>query len=122
LVVLRKHLFFWRKYFFLSSLQKFLQLKKYSRWKINIQSIFGQHKILYKKIKKNFDFEKFNHHIKSKRRRQHINIDSNGILKQSESVEAPHRLEVMGPISIQVSSAILQDQVTFFCFYLTYQI
>jgi hypothetical protein len=31
--------------FFSSKLQKFLQLDKYSRWKINIQSIFGQHKI-----------------------------------------------------------------------------
>jgi hypothetical protein len=43
--------------FFSSIFQKFLQLEKYSRWKINIQSIFGQHKILYKKIKKNMDFE-----------------------------------------------------------------
>jgi hypothetical protein len=42
-----------------STFQKFLQLEKYSRWKINIQSIFGQHKILYKKIKKNLDFEIF---------------------------------------------------------------
>jgi hypothetical protein len=32
--------------FFSSSLQKVLQLEKYSRWKMNIQSIFGQHKIL----------------------------------------------------------------------------
>ena len=31
--------------------------KIFSRWKINIQSIFGQHKILYKKIKKNLIFE-----------------------------------------------------------------
>ena len=46
-----------KKIFFLSSLQKILQLKKYSRWKINIQSIFGQHKILYQKIKKNLIFE-----------------------------------------------------------------
>jgi hypothetical protein len=53
-------------------------------------------------------FQKFNHHIKSKRRRQHINIDSKGILKQSEPEEAPNRQEVMGPISIQVSSASLQ--------------
>ena len=51
----------------------------------------------------------FHPHIKSKRRRQHINIDSKGILKQSESEEAPNRQEVMGPISIQLSSAILQD-------------
>jgi hypothetical protein len=48
---------FWKKIFFLSKLQKFSRLEKYSRWKINIQSIFGQHKILYKKIKKNLDFE-----------------------------------------------------------------
>jgi hypothetical protein len=46
-----------KKNFFLSILQKFLQLKKYSRWKINIQSIFGQHKILYQEIKKNLIFE-----------------------------------------------------------------
>jgi hypothetical protein len=45
--------------FFSSKLQKFLQLEKYSRWKINIQSIFGQHKILYLKIKKNLIFEIF---------------------------------------------------------------
>jgi hypothetical protein len=32
-----------KKYFFSAILQIFLQLKKYSRWKINIQSIFGQH-------------------------------------------------------------------------------
>jgi hypothetical protein len=37
--------------------QKYLQLEKYSRWKINIQSIFGRHKILYLKIKKNLIFE-----------------------------------------------------------------
>jgi hypothetical protein len=43
--------------FFSSIFQKFLQLEKYSRWKINILSIFGQHKILYKKIKKNLIFE-----------------------------------------------------------------
>jgi hypothetical protein len=46
-----------KKYFFSSLFQKFLQLEKYSRWKINIQSIFGQHKILVKKIKKNLIFE-----------------------------------------------------------------
>ncbi len=46
-----------RKNLFLSYFQKCLQLKKYSRWKINIQSIFGQHKILYQKIKKNLIFE-----------------------------------------------------------------
>jgi hypothetical protein len=43
--------------FFSSKLQKFSRLGKYSRWKINIQSIFGQHKILYLKIKKNLIFE-----------------------------------------------------------------
>jgi hypothetical protein len=46
-----------KKYFFSALLQKMLQLKKYSRWKINIQSIFGQHKILYQEIKKNLIFE-----------------------------------------------------------------
>jgi hypothetical protein len=43
---------FKKKYLFSAILQKFLQLKKYSRWKINTQSIYGQHKILYQKIKK----------------------------------------------------------------------
>jgi hypothetical protein len=47
-------------YSFISSIfQKFLQLEKYSRWKIIIQSIFGQLKILYKKIKENLIFEIF---------------------------------------------------------------
>jgi hypothetical protein len=69
-------------------------------------------------IKNKMTFFHF-HHIKSKRRRQHINIDSKGILKQSESEEAPNRQEVMGPISIQVSLVSLQDQVTFFYFYFT---
>ena len=45
------------KIFFLSSLKKFLQLKKYSRWKINIQSIINQLKFRYQKIKKNLIFE-----------------------------------------------------------------
>jgi hypothetical protein len=76
-----------------------------------------------KKIqKKNIFFSSFENLIvtsKVIKRRQHINIDSKGILKQSESKEAPNRQEVMGPISIQVSSAILQDQVTFFYFYFT---
>jgi hypothetical protein len=41
-----------------------LQLKKYSRWKINIQSIFGQHKILYLKITKKIGFRNtLNHFI-----------------------------------------------------------
>ena len=48
---------FWRNNFFLSSLQIFLQFKKYSRWKINIHSNFVRHKILYQKIKKNLIFE-----------------------------------------------------------------
>ncbi len=34
-----------------------------------------------------------------------MSIDSKGILKESESEEAPNRQEVMGPISIQVSLA-----------------
>ena len=37
------------------------------------------------------------------RRRQQRSIDSKGILKQSESEEAPNRQEVMEPISIQVT-------------------
>jgi hypothetical protein len=70
-----------------------------------------------KKFKKNI----FRHHLKnlivtSKVKRS---IESKGILKQSESEEAPNRKEVMGPISIQVSLASLQDQVTFFYFYFT---
>jgi hypothetical protein len=41
-----------------------LQLKKYSRWKINIRSIFGQHKIPYQEIKKKIDFRNtLNHFI-----------------------------------------------------------
>jgi hypothetical protein len=54
---MKKRKKFKKKIFFSSIFQKFLQLEKYSRWKINIQSIFGQHKILYKKIKKNLIFE-----------------------------------------------------------------
>jgi hypothetical protein len=37
-----------------------------------------------------------------------------GILKQSESEEAPNIQEATASNSIQVSSAILQDQVTSF--------
>jgi hypothetical protein len=48
---------FKKKIFFSAPSKKFSQLGNYSRWKINILSIFGQHKILYKKIKKNLDFE-----------------------------------------------------------------
>jgi hypothetical protein len=65
-------------------------------------------------LKTSSSFQKFNHHIKSKRRRQHINIDSKGILKQSESEEAPNIQEATASKAIQVSSAILQDQVTLF--------
>ena len=43
------------------------------------------------------------------RRRHQKSIDRKGILKQSDSEEAPNRQEVMGPVTIQVSSAILQD-------------
>jgi hypothetical protein len=50
--------------FFSSILKKFSRHEKYSSWKINIQSIFGQHKILYKKIKKKFGFRNtLNHFI-----------------------------------------------------------
>jgi hypothetical protein len=41
-------------------------------------------------------------------------IDSKGILKQSESEEAPKIQEATGSKSIQVSSTILQDQVNSF--------
>jgi len=52
------------------------------------------------------------------RRRYQRSIDSKGILKQSESEEAPNIREATGSNSIQVSSAILQNQVTIFviCF------
>ncbi len=53
------------------------------------------------------------------RRRQHISIDSKGKLKPSESEEAPNRQEGMVSNSIQVSSAILQIQVTSFIIYFT---
>jgi hypothetical protein len=56
------------------------------------------------------------------RRRQQNSIDSKGLLKQSESEGEPNRQEVMGPISILVSSATLQDQVTFVYFYFTFLI
>jgi hypothetical protein len=49
--ILKKNIFFHQNY------KNFQDSKKNSKWKINIQSIFGQHKILYKKIKKNLDFE-----------------------------------------------------------------
>jgi hypothetical protein len=48
------------------------------------------------------------------RRRQQRSIDSKGILKQSESEEATNIQVATGSKTIQVSSAILQDQVTFF--------
>ena len=50
---------------------------------------------------------------------QQGSIDSKGILKQSESEEAPNIQEVTASNSIQVSSAILQDQVTSFINYFT---
>ncbi len=76
-----------------------------------------------KKIQKfNFRHQLKNFIVTSKviRRWQQRSIDSKDILKQSESEEAPNKQEVMGPISIQVSSANLQDQVTFFYFKLTF--
>jgi hypothetical protein len=57
--------------------------------------------------------------LKVIRRRQQRSIDSKGILKQSESEEAPNRQEATGSNSIQVSSAILQNQVTSFIIYFT---
>jgi hypothetical protein len=91
-------------------------------FEITIIKSFGKKE--KKKEKNNFRHLLKNFIVTSKviRRRQQKSIDSKGILRQSESVEAPNRLEVMGPISIQVSSAILQDQVTLFSFYFTYQI
>jgi hypothetical protein len=52
------------------------------------------------------------------RRRKQRSIDSKGILKQSQLEEAPKRQEATGSNSNQVSSAILQDQVTFLLFIL----
>jgi hypothetical protein len=48
------------------------------------------------------------------RRRYKISIDRKGILKQSESEEAPNIQVATGSNTFQVSSAILQDQVTSF--------
>jgi hypothetical protein len=67
-------------------------------------------------MKKKFYKNNFHHRFKNLivtskviRRRQHISIDSIGILKQSESEEAPNRQEETGSNSNQVSSAIHQD-------------
>jgi hypothetical protein len=68
-----------------------------------IKSFRKQKKKSKKKIYFLSSFENLIVTSKVIRRRQHINIDSKGILKQSESEEAPNRQEVMGPISIQVS-------------------
>ncbi len=48
------------------------------------------------------------------RRRQQRSIDSKGIIKQSESEEATNIQVATGSNTIQVISAILEDQVTFF--------
>ncbi len=75
----------------------------------------------FRKKEKKFKKKYFRYHFKNVivttkviRRRYQRSIDSKDILRQSESEEVPNRQEVMGPISIQVSSAILQDQVTSF--------
>ena len=53
-------------------------------------------------------------------RSKQSNIDSKGILSRaSQSEEAPNIQEATGSNSIQVSSAILQDQVTRFIIYFT---
>ncbi len=87
-----------------------------------INIFFVSHSETKKKI---FKKNNFRHHLKNFivttkviRRRYQRSIDSKGILKPSESEEAPNRQEVMGPISIQVSSATLQDYVTFLIFIL----
>ncbi len=70
-----------------------------------------------KKIQKNrfsLSFQKFHRHKKVIRRRDQISIDGKGILKQSESEEAPNIQVATGSNTIQVSSAIHQDQVTCF--------
>ena len=48
------------------------------------------------------------------RRRYQISVESKGILKQSESEEAPNIQVATGSNTIQVITAILQDQVTCF--------
>jgi hypothetical protein len=53
-----------------------------------------------------------------KRRRHQRSIDSKAILKQSESEEAPNIQEATSSNSNQVSTAILQDQVTLFMIFL----
>ena len=54
-------------------------------------------------------------------RSQQRSIDSKGILNRaSQSEEAPNIQEATGSNSIQVSSAILQDQVTSFIICFTY--
>ena len=53
---------------------------------------------------------------------QHRSIDSKGILKQSESENAPNRQEETGSNSNQVSLAILQERVAIFFIYFTYLI
>ncbi len=64
--------------------------------------------VIPKKRKKNSKKKNFRYHFKNfivikKVIRQQRSIDIKGILKQSESEEAPNKQEVMGPISIQVS-------------------
>ncbi len=51
------------------------------------------------------------------RRRQQRTINRKGILKQSDSEEAPNIQEATLSNTIQVSSAILQDQVTLYMIY-----
>ena len=51
---------------------------------------------------------------KVKRRRQQRSIERKGILKQSESEDAPNIQEATASNSIQVCAVILQDQVTIF--------
>ena len=48
-------------------------------------------------------------HQKVIMRRYQRSIESKGILKHRDSEEGPNEQEVMGTITIQISSAILQD-------------
>jgi hypothetical protein len=86
--------------------------------------IYYNNLVIPKKEIKNF--KNFHHRFKivivtSKviRRRQQRSIDRKGIIKQSESEEAPNIQEARGSNSIQVSSAILQNQVNSFMIYFT---
>ena len=69
-------------------------------------------------LKTSSSFQKCHLHIKSKKEKA-AKKQRKGILKQSESEEAPKRQEATGSNSNQVSSVIIQDQVNLFMIYFT---